>query len=67
MKEDLIDLLLYLAQQQVKGAESRNDNLINLLVFGGETITCTDEVSSTTLNDHPVKWDEFAWSLFTWG
>jgi hypothetical protein len=67
MNEDPIELLLYLAKQQIKGAESRDDSLIHLITKGTETITATDAEVSINVKAHPVKWDQFTWDLATWG
>jgi len=65
--DDAIDLILYLARQQINTVEYREDEVVHILSQLNENITITDVISSIELGTHPTKWNEKKWDVFTWG
>jgi len=55
--DDIIDLVMSLAKQQMNIVEYREDELIYIIKIIKETITLTDSVTVIKAA-HPVKYDE---------
>ncbi len=65
--EDIVDLILNIAKQQMNIIDKRDDEIIHILFSVNETITITDTSTQIIFESHPVKWDQPVWNRFTWG
>ena len=66
-EQDIIELVLTTAKQQMNIVDKRDDEIIHILKSVTETITMTDTSTSIFKEAHPVKWDEPLWNRATWG
>ncbi len=57
-EEDIIELLLKVAKQQMNITDKREDELIHIVKLLKETTTTTETSLLVTKEDHPVKYDE---------
>jgi len=62
---ELKDFLLGLIRAQSR-LKLREDEIVDILKIVNENITIT-ESHAISKTPHPVKWDEFLWSMATWG